>query len=127
MKVLPKQKIIGVVVGLGFLIPSIAGIVSPVESAANYQLTLTAQSAIDQYRTLAIMVSVLGISICLGALKELTNRHTLILASLLVFSLLLGRLVSILMGSVTHLLLIEASVELVGLLLLIWALKSESA
>jgi len=121
-----RSKIVGVIVGLGFALPSVRGILYPVESASKWQLLLTTQPAIEQYRTLAILVFSIGISICIGSLKEATQKHTLMIASFLMVSLLVGRLVSYLIGSITNLLIIEATIEFIGLLLLIWALKIEN-
>ena len=122
-----KEKIVGVIIGLGFALPSVRGFLFPVESAMKWQLALTTQAAIEQYRTLAILVFAIGVSICIGSLKEATQRYALYFASLLIVSLLFGRLVSTINGSVTNMLLIETVVEFSGLLFLVWVLRNKNA
>ena len=121
-----KSKVVGIIVGLGFCLPSIRWFLSTVESASKWQLVLSTQPAIEQYRTLSILVFAIGLSICVGSLKETAQKHTLVFASFLMVSLLVGRLTSYLMCATTNLLLIETLIEISGLLLLIWALKSEN-
>jgi len=123
---LTRSKVIGIIVGLGFAIPSFIGFLKPIASAKKWQLVLDTQPAIDQYRTLAIFVFALGVFICIGTLKESTQKYTLTLALFLILSLLIGRLISYSIGSITNLLIIESIAELIGLTLLIWALKSEN-
>ena len=90
-------------------------------------MALAKYAAIEQYRTLAILVFAIGVSICISSLKEATQRCTPYFVSLLIVLLLLDRLVSTVIGSVTNTLLIETVVEFFGLLLLVWVLRNKSA
>ena len=42
-----KKKFAGLLIGLGFIVPSVIGLIWPLASAEKYQLVLDAQSAID--------------------------------------------------------------------------------
>ena len=118
--------IVGVMIGIGFAIPSLFGVIAPVASASHWQLELVEKAAIDQYRTLSLLVLVVGALISFGATRAAYVHASLFSCIVLLSALLLGRFLSIATGEVTPLLLIETIVETIAIIIVFWAFRSIS-
>jgi hypothetical protein len=97
---------------------------TPIDSALRWRLVLETQIAIDQYRTLSILILMLGVLICVASIREETQKNTINLSIFLVLSLLIARVITFSTGSITNLLIIETVVESFALAILFWALKA---
>ena len=110
--------------GLGFALPSLYGAIQPVQSALLSELELGSQVAVDQYRSMSILVLMLGALICYASLKAETIRFAIISATFLVGALLFSRCYAMLLGEITPRLLIETALETIAFVVLLWDIRS---
>ena len=117
---------IGFLIGVGFTIPSLFGVISPINSAAHWKLDLVERVSIDQYRTLSLLVLAVGVLIIIGVVRSSSIRASLLACVVLVGALLLGRVLSFSVGETTLLLVLETTIEILAFIAAVWAYRSVS-
>lgn len=108
--------IVGFVIGIGFIVPSLYGIFDPSNAANQWKIQLVQQPAIDEYRTLSFLICSVGMLLCIGSAMSQYTRKTLFVASWLLCALLVGRTATFVAGEVTTLLIAETAIESFALL-----------
>ncbi len=93
-------KLIAMLIAMGFILPSLVGVLWPVFSASKWQIELINQASIDQYRTLSLLILAFGLLIMWGALRPSSLPVSLMSCCVLLSALLLGRVWSFAFGDV---------------------------